>query len=104
MKKSANTKPKRKLPLFFKRLSESWAIITVILAMAAAGFRGGMYLQETRMLREETERERTRIIEMRQMIDQWAEKEVDLRSEIDRLKTENSQLHMRLLKYEEEGK
>ena len=61
-------------------------------------------MQETRMLRAETEKERLRIVEMREMIEQWTEQESLLRSEIDNLKLENGQLKMRLLRYEENSR
>lgn len=104
VKKKLSTKSRNRWDSFFKALDSSWARFLIISGILVAGFRGGMYLQETRMLRAETEKERLRIVEMREMIEQWTEQESLLRSEIDNLKLENGQLKMRLLRYEENSR
>lgn len=100
-KKSLEKEKRSKLGVIFDDIERSWSKFVIIGALLAAGFRFGMYYQETKMLRSETEMIKSHNHEIKELNDKWQERESLLRAEIDMLKEERSRLHLRLLKYEE---
>ena len=66
-------------------LDSLWGKLVIIVVILCVGFKGGCYFQETKMTRNQLQKDK-------EQWEKWVDKEANYRSEIDRLKQERLEL------------